>query len=396
AAPKGSQTGLVPTFAKKEEIYDACVHCHWRFTDDTIYCRHCGMRKLDTAVDWDAHAMQASPGPTEATETEVVASETPQAIDWDAQPSTLPAPDRGPERPKPKPPMPPPPKLAKVEKEAVEEAKVPWKVAPTPKPSPPKPKFPAKSKAPPKAPEATAPEAKAPPVPQAEEVPINVPVTDQDGRDLDVTVNKVMTVKELKAHVSKSTGVGEQDFRLVLILPDQRRILQDNTELLDAQLLHSADLVMEQPVEVNVVDMKGNQCTVKADRSWSFARLRKAISKEMDFSIDDKVLQLGRTQLPSSDEQLSAFFPTGPQQELLLTSPLNVIVSDDGGHRWVIVADRSWKIRKVQVKLMEESGYAVEEQTLQHAKLDPGKTVTLWVQIGFNLAALSRWRTACA
>ena len=45
---------------------------------------------------------------------------------------------------------------------------------------------------------------------------------------------------------------------------------------------------------------------------------------------------------------------------------------------------------------MEESGYAVEEQTLQHAKLDPGKTVTLWVQIGFNLAALSRWRTACA
>ena len=60
-------------------------------------------------------------------------------------------------------------------------------------------------------------------------------------------------------HIQKQKELSE-----VLDSGAGRRVLQDNHEILDASLLSSADLVVEQPVTFTVVDTKGNRFEVKA------------------------------------------------------------------------------------------------------------------------------------
>ncbi|CAE7779334.1 unnamed protein product, partial [Symbiodinium sp. CCMP2456] len=55
--------------------------------------------------------------------------------------------------------------------------------------------------------------------------------------------------------------------------------------------------------------------------------------------------------------------------------PVKVVISDDSGRQWVIPADRSWTMREVRMHLMEQSGYALEEQTLQLPALGPDGTL---------------------
>ena len=56
---------------------------------------------------------------------------------------------------------------------------------------------------------------------------------------------------------------------------------------------------------------------------------------------------------------------------MTVSYPVKVVISDDSGRQWVIPADRSWTMREVRMHLMEQSGYALEEQTLQLPALGP-------------------------
>ena len=58
-----------------------------------------------------------------------------------------------------------------------------------------------------------------------------------------------------------------------------------------------------------------------------------------------------------------------------MSYPVKVVISDDSGRQWVIPADRSWTMREVRMHLMEQSGYALEEQTLQLPALGPDGTL---------------------
>lgn len=399
----------------EEKQYGACVHCHTHFTDDSIYCRRCGVKRLEKALDWDeVDEVSESKDPSDVHWEPAKADQTkihPEVPGLErAQLPQLPS---GPPISKQQmPPMPPPPALrgglvqaskdaeASREREPEEkvlEEKFPWKAEATiPKavsPAVPKtavkegPKTAAKmiSKAAPKAvPKATTISAKKsesqvkPGMKEqnkADEVPFSCPVTDPEGGEVGVAIRNAITVSELKAVISKEMSINEKDFRVVLSLDGQRRILQDNNEFLDVNLLRRAGLTVEQPVDIDVVGIDGSHINVKADRSWSSSKLIEVVSDKAGFPEDQIVLKLGRNPLLSSDDLLGDVLPAGPKQELIATRPLDVIVSDDSGRRWVISADRSWKLQKVQQKLMEESGYAIEEQTLQHAKLSADGTL---------------------
>lgn len=390
----------------KEIDYGACVHCHTKFTDDSIYCRHCGVRRLETSLDWDqvdevSQAHKDPPGSAQIGTAEQLGQDAPGTPEFPGpMEATASAPSSGPlpfeqvQPPKQRmpPPMPPPPgstaPTAETGEEAAEEeVAVPWKVEPVKPKAAPKAKVVSKAKVAPKSPRKPVPPGAPPkaipkppsgtPAAPKKEVSFNCPMMDSEGGEI-TTVTKAVSVKELKALASESLGISEKDLRIVLDSAAGRRVLQDTTEVLDANLLSAADLVVEQPVALNVVDVKGNTSTIKADRSWSSAKLKSVVAAQSGFDEDDILLKFSRTPLPASDQPLGDFLPAGPQQELILSRPVDVSISDDAGHRWVISADRSWKLRKVQQKLMEESGFALEEQTLQHAKLNSdGKLPTL-------------------
>eukprot|EP00434_Breviolum_minutum_P034126 symbB.v1.2.030193.t3/scaffold3378.1/size58068/5 len=421
---KGTSKGVdVETVeAPKDNQYGACVYCHTNFTDDSIYCRHCGVRRLETSLDWDevspvTPAQQAGEAGSTGQDLHTA---TPPAID--SMPPALPVAPAPPFQtgalPKSMPPMPPPPKPSQLSQApevgeleaASEEVPVPWKVQPTAKKI--APKLPKKPQPPPAVPKGAKgsgegsgkgggkggegiqdgkdgkggvkggkggemPMEKLHGKGVAQVVTFQCPVLDSEGSDVGLTISSATSVKSLKEMVSKEMEIQERDFRIVLSTGSTRRVLQDNKEMLDASLLESADLIVEQPVDITVVDIKGKHLVLKVDRSWSCEKLKSAVAKQTGDKEEDILLKLGRTALPSTEEQLGQLLPAGMQQELILARPVKVSVSDDTGQRWEIAADRSWKLRKVQQKLMEESGFSLEEQTLQHAKLSADGTLPI-------------------
>ncbi|CAE7426668.1 unnamed protein product [Symbiodinium natans] len=47
-----------PPQPKPSLIYGTCVHCNRALTDDSTFCRHCGMRRVESALDWDADVIK--------------------------------------------------------------------------------------------------------------------------------------------------------------------------------------------------------------------------------------------------------------------------------------------------------------------------------------------------
>ena len=57
AAPQATSEEQPPQ-PKPSLIYGTCVHCNRALTDDSTFCRHCGMRRVESALDWDADVIK--------------------------------------------------------------------------------------------------------------------------------------------------------------------------------------------------------------------------------------------------------------------------------------------------------------------------------------------------
>ncbi|CAE7221333.1 unnamed protein product, partial [Symbiodinium sp. CCMP2456] len=123
--------------AGSQHVFGTCVHCYKTLTDDSTFCRHCGMRRVRAAMEWDASGDEA-PAEVEAPAVELPPAPMPVPVPAGPGPSPAvhrPPPPKAPVKavpakdgPPPPPPLPKPPASLEPAPEPKEEVQVPWRL----------------------------------------------------------------------------------------------------------------------------------------------------------------------------------------------------------------------------------------------------------------------------